>query len=115
MGMSLLRMMLLTLNSQRSLTGTSFHLTTLMDTESHKPQTECGERPQLNMMEIPARELMQTGTGISTGVRLEPLGTAAPRPTMDQNLHSYSQLILMPWGYTYENAPGYDAMFDLGN
>merc|ERR1711892_1034128 len=32
-----------------------------------------------------------------------------------QTLHSYSQLILMPWGYTYENAPGYDAMFDLGN
>merc|ERR1712123_240027 len=30
-----------------------------------------------------------------------------------QTLHSYSQLILMPWGYTYENAPGYDAMFDL--
>merc|ERR1712123_342862 len=52
---------------------------------SHNPQTECGERPQLNTMEIPARELMQTGTGISTGVRLELLGTAAPRPTMDQN------------------------------
>merc|ERR1712002_955087 len=32
-----------------------------------------------------------------------------------QTLHSYSQLILMPWGYTTSNAPGYDAMFDLGN
>jgi len=32
-----------------------------------------------------------------------------------QTLHSYSQLILMPWGYTTANAPGYDAMFDLGN
>jgi len=32
-----------------------------------------------------------------------------------QTLHSYSQLILMPWGYTTTNAPGYDAMFDLGN
>merc|ERR1712038_1274887 len=32
-----------------------------------------------------------------------------------QTLHSYSQLILMPWGYTYDPAPGYDAMLDLGN
>jgi len=32
-----------------------------------------------------------------------------------QTLHSYSQLILMPWGYTTSHAPGYDAMFDLGN
>jgi len=32
-----------------------------------------------------------------------------------QTLHSYSQLILMPWGYTYDNAPGYEAMLDLGN
>jgi len=31
-----------------------------------------------------------------------------------QTLHSYSQLILMPWGYTYENAPGYEAMLSLG-
>ena len=32
-----------------------------------------------------------------------------------QTLHSYSQLILMPWGYTSSPAPGYDAMLDLGN
>jgi len=32
-----------------------------------------------------------------------------------QTLHSYSQLVLMPWGYTSEPAPGYDAMLDLGN
>merc|ERR1712241_26802 len=32
-----------------------------------------------------------------------------------QTLHSYSQLVLMPWGYTYDPAPGYDAMLDLGN
>jgi len=32
-----------------------------------------------------------------------------------QTLHSYSQLILMPWGYTTQHAPGYDAMLDLGN
>jgi len=30
-----------------------------------------------------------------------------------QTLHSYSQLILFPWGYTDEPAPGYDAMFEL--
>lgn len=32
-----------------------------------------------------------------------------------QTLHSYSQLILFPWGYTTEQAPGYDAMLDLAN
>jgi len=32
-----------------------------------------------------------------------------------QSLHSYSQLILMPWGYTYEHCPNYDNMLDLGN
>jgi len=31
-----------------------------------------------------------------------------------QTLHSYSQLILIPWGYTTQPAPGYDAMLDLG-
>ena len=31
-----------------------------------------------------------------------------------QTLHSYSQLVLMPWGYTSSPAPGYDAMLDLG-
>merc|ERR1719452_116646 len=30
-----------------------------------------------------------------------------------QTLHSYSQLILFPWGYTNENAPGYEAMLSL--
>lgn len=30
-----------------------------------------------------------------------------------QTLHSYSQLILFPWGYTETPAPGYDAMYDL--
>merc|ERR1711970_1423334 len=30
-----------------------------------------------------------------------------------QTLHSYSQLILIPWGYTETPAPGYDAMYDL--
>jgi len=32
-----------------------------------------------------------------------------------QSLHSYSQLILMPWGFTYEHCPDYDKMLDLGN
>jgi len=32
-----------------------------------------------------------------------------------QTLHSYSQLILMPWGYTTSTAPGYYAMLDLAN
>merc|ERR1711992_74519 len=32
-----------------------------------------------------------------------------------QTLHSYSQLILFPWGYTTTPAPGYDAMNDLAN
>jgi len=32
-----------------------------------------------------------------------------------QTLHSYSQLVLMPWGYTTATAPGYYAMLDLGN
>jgi len=32
-----------------------------------------------------------------------------------QTLHSYSQLILFPWGYTSDPAPGYDAMNDLAN
>merc|ERR1712066_3152 len=31
-----------------------------------------------------------------------------------QTLHSYSQLVLFPWGYTSDPAPGYDAMLDLG-
>ena len=31
-----------------------------------------------------------------------------------QTLHSYSQLVLMPWGYTETPAPGYKAMLDLG-
>merc|ERR1712080_37575 len=31
-----------------------------------------------------------------------------------QTLHSYSQLVLMPWGYTEDHAPGYAAMLDLG-
>jgi len=30
-----------------------------------------------------------------------------------QTLHSYSQLILFPWGYTEQPAPGYEAMLDL--
>jgi len=30
-----------------------------------------------------------------------------------QSLHSYSQLILIPWGYTTETAPGYYAMLDM--
>merc|ERR1719384_318007 len=30
-----------------------------------------------------------------------------------QTLHSYSQLVLIPWGYTSDLAPGYDAMYDL--
>jgi len=30
-----------------------------------------------------------------------------------QTLHSYSQLILIPWGYTTDTAPGYYAMYDL--
>ena len=28
-------------------------------------------------------------------------------------IHSYSQLILLPWGFTYENAPGYDKLMAL--
>merc|ERR1711892_295537 len=30
-----------------------------------------------------------------------------------QTLHSYSQFILIPWGYTTDTAPGYYAMLDL--
>jgi len=33
-------------------------------------------------------------------------------------IHSYSQLVLLPWGFTYDNAPGYDKlknMADKGN
>merc|ERR1712142_398393 len=30
-----------------------------------------------------------------------------------QTLHSYSQLVLIPWGYTTDLAPEYDAMYDL--
>ena len=30
-----------------------------------------------------------------------------------QTLHSYSQMILLPWGYTAETAPGYTRMLDL--
>merc|ERR1712240_75284 len=32
-----------------------------------------------------------------------------------QTLHSYSQLILFPWGYTTSHAPGYEAMLSLAN
>merc|ERR1712059_245094 len=32
-----------------------------------------------------------------------------------QTLHSYSQLILMPWGYTTTHAPEYAAMLALAN
>ena len=32
-----------------------------------------------------------------------------------QSLHAYSQLILMPWGFTNEHCPNYDKMLDLGN
>merc|ERR1719158_270023 len=32
-----------------------------------------------------------------------------------QTLHSYSQLILFPWGYTTQHAPGYQAMPSLAN
>ena len=28
-------------------------------------------------------------------------------------IHSYSQLILLPWGFTYENAPGYEKLMTL--
>ena len=28
-------------------------------------------------------------------------------------IHSYSQLILLPWGFTYENAPGYEKLMAL--
>ncbi|MCB2200280.1 immune inhibitor A [bacterium] len=30
------------------------------------------------------------------------------------NYHSYSNLILLPWGYTYERPPNYDVYFALG-
>jgi len=32
-----------------------------------------------------------------------------------QTLHSYSQLILFPWGYTTSQCPGYDDMLSLAN
>ena len=32
-----------------------------------------------------------------------------------QSLHSYSQLILLPWGYSYDDCPNHDNMMDLGN
>ena len=30
-------------------------------------------------------------------------------------IHSYSQLILLPWGFTTENAPGYDKLMNMAN
>jgi len=30
-------------------------------------------------------------------------------------LHSYSQLVLLPWGFTYSNAPGYDKLKNLAD
>merc|ERR1719234_303268 len=79
-------MMQTTRNSQMVLTGTSFHRTTQTDTGSQGTTTECGERPQQSTMVTPARELTLTGTGISTGLRQEPLVTAAARLIMVQNL-----------------------------
>merc|ERR1712192_59227 len=73
-------------NSQMVLTGTSYHRTTRTDTGSQGTTTECGERPQQSMMVTPAREQTLTGTGISTGLRLEPLVTAAARLIMVLNL-----------------------------
>ena len=32
-----------------------------------------------------------------------------------QSLHSYSQLILLPWGYTTQDCPNHDNMMALGN
>merc|ERR1711892_82937 len=79
--------MLLTLNSQRSLTGTSFHLTTLTGTESHKPQKECGglcECSQGPDQVLPDPSLLQPADPHALGIHLR-------------------------------ECPGYDAMFDLGN
>merc|ERR1712172_438574 len=41
------------------------------------------------------------------------VGARKDRIVFYQTLHSYSQLILFPWGYTETPAPGYDAMYDL--
>jgi len=41
------------------------------------------------------------------------VGARKDRIVFYQTLHSYSQLILIPWGYTETPAPGYDAMYDL--
>ena len=41
------------------------------------------------------------------------VGARKDRIVFYQTLHSYSQLILIPWGYTETPAPGYDAMYNL--
>merc|ERR1712066_141468 len=41
------------------------------------------------------------------------VGARKDRIVFYQTLHSYSQLILIPWGYTETPAPGYDSMYDL--
>merc|ERR1712037_494842 len=84
--MSWSRTMQTTPNSQMVLTGTSFLRTTLTDTESQERTTECGGRQQRSMKGTPVKELMLTGTGISTGLRLEPLVTAAARLITALNL-----------------------------
>merc|ERR1712203_725448 len=89
---SWLRTMQTTRNSQMVWTGTSFHRTTQTDTGSQGMTTECGERRRPSTMATPARELTLTGTGISTGLRLEPLGTAAARLIMVLSLSLRSKL-----------------------
>ena len=34
-------------------------------------------------------------------------------PQFYNNVHSYSQLILLPWGYSTEPTPDHEAMMDL--
>merc|ERR1719189_1416429 len=96
---SWLRTMQTTQNSQMVWTGTSFHRTTQTDTGSQGTTTECGERPRPSTMATPARELTLTGTGISTGLRLEPLGTAAARLIMVLSLSLRLKLAMSETGW----------------
>merc|ERR1712203_680896 len=96
---SWLRTMQTTRNSQMVWTGTSFQRTTQTDTGSQGTTTECGERRRPSTMATPARELTLTGTGISTGLRLEPLGTAAARLIMVLSLSLRLKLAMSETGW----------------
>ena len=66
-----------------NVSGTSWPLQIQMDISSPKTTTECGERLDLTMVEsYIAKELMQTETGVSTGMRVVHPTTSAQTLTM---------------------------------